>query len=127
MKREAVDLFEKLVVQLDSLHAELTMLAKKSPKDAVNEFKLKFINTVLSQCNSLFGKDNRPFADFETFAADSLPSNSDVTFILSQYIECAEKFRSDNIRIYSGVWWWRIDREERPTIRTAPPKKIVKR
>ena len=79
------------------------MLAKKSPKDAVNEFKLKFINTVLSQCNSLFGKDNRPFADFETFAADSLPSNSDVTFILSQYIECAEKFRSDNIRIYSGV------------------------
>jgi hypothetical protein len=79
MKRDAIDSFEKLVVQLDSLHAELTMLAKKSPKDAVNEFKLKFINTVLAQCNSLFGKENRPFAEFETFSMDALPSNSDVT------------------------------------------------
>jgi|ERR1700733_588723 len=127
MKREAVDLFEKLVAQLDSLHAELTMLAKKSPKDAVNEFKLKFINTVIAQCNSFFGEENRPFADFETFVPDSLPSNSDVTFILSQYIECAEKFRADNIRNYGGVWWWKIDREERPSIRTAPPKKIIRK
>ena len=127
MKRDTVDLFEKLVAQLDALHAELTILAKKSPKDAVNEFKLKFINIVLSQCNTLFGKDNRPFDDFEIFSVESLPSNSDVTFILSQYIECAEKFRADNIKLFGGVWWWRIDREERPTVRTAPPKKVTQK
>jgi hypothetical protein len=127
MKRETVDLFEKLSGQLSSLHAELTMLAKKSPKDAVNEFKLKFINAVLEQCNSLFGDENRPFDDFDRFSVESLPSNSDVTFILSQYIECAEKFRADNIKPYGGVWWWKIDREERPTIRTAAPRKIIRK
>ena len=37
MDRAAVDTFEKLVAQLNSLRVELTMLAKKSPKDAVNE------------------------------------------------------------------------------------------
>jgi hypothetical protein len=126
MNRAAVDSFEKLVAQLGSLHAELTMLVRKSPKDAVNEFKLKFINLILAQCNSLFGKANRPFAEFETFSTDSLPSNSDVTFIISQYIECAEKFRADNIKMFGGTWWWRIDREERPTVRTGPPKKIRK-
>jgi len=66
MDRAAVDTFEKLVAQLNSLRVELTMLAKKSPKDAVNEFKRKFINLILAQCNSLFGKDDRPFAEFET-------------------------------------------------------------
>jgi hypothetical protein len=102
------------------------MLAKKSPKDAVNEFKLKFVNLVLAECNSLFG-EKRPFAEFEIFSIDNLPSNSDVTFIISQYIECAEKFRADNIRMYSGAWWWKIDREEQPTVRTAPPKKIIRK
>ena len=55
MKRTNVDAFEKLVVQLDSIHSELLLLAKKSPNDAVNSFKLKFVNATLNQCNDLFG------------------------------------------------------------------------
>ena len=124
MKRTEVDRFEKLVAQLESLHAELSMLAKKSPNDAVNEFKLKFINTILSQCNSLFGEKRRPFVEFETFPLDQVPSNSDATFIISQYIECGEKFRADNIRQRGGAWWWKIDNEGEPTVRTGAPRKI---
>jgi hypothetical protein len=127
MNRLTVYAFEKLEAQLDSLHAELTMLAKKSPNDAVNEFKLKFINSVLEQNNSLFGQATRPFAEFETFSTDTMPSNSDATFILSQYIECAEKFRADNIKPHRGSWWWKIDREHEPTVRTAPPRKIIRK
>jgi hypothetical protein len=128
MKQADVHIFEKLTAQLESLHSELTMLAKKSPNDAVNTFKLKFVNSTLVECNKFFGVKNRPFAEFETFSPEDMPSNSDVTFIISQYIECAEKFRADNIRRDRVHWWWRIEgeNEDRPTIQTAPPKKIVK-
>src|SRR6266567_8821570 len=111
MKRTNVDVFEKLTAQLESVHSELSMLARKSPNDAVNVFKLKFVNSTLEQCNNLFGDKYRPFPDFETFGMDDVPSNSDVTFMVSQYIECGEKFRSDNILARGGVWWWKLDGE----------------
>lgn len=126
MTQAEVSIFEKLLVQLESLHSELTILAKKSPNDAVNTFKLKLINSTLQQCNDFFGEKNRPFAEFKTFSMDDMPSNSDATFILSQYIECAEKFRADNVMPFGGVWWWRIENEDQPTIRTAVPKKIAR-
>lgn len=126
MKRADVDLFEKLVAQLNGFHQELSISVKKSQSDPVNLFKLNFINGVLRQCNELLGK-NRPFPDFETFSLDDLPSNSDVTFIISQYIECAEKFRADNIKYdrYKG-WSWDLKDDEDEEIPTAPPKKLGK-
>jgi hypothetical protein len=125
MKRSDVDTFEKLMAQLQSFHSELSMLAKKSPNDALNPFKLKFVNITLNQCNSFLGKRYLPFPDFECFSEDQMPSNSDATFIISQYIECAEKFRSDNIEQYHGVWWWKIDGQDEHTMRAAAPKKLT--
>jgi hypothetical protein len=125
--RKDVDHFEKLKGQLDSLYDEISMLAKKAPNDAVNNFKIKFVNTTLLHCNSFFGDEYKPFADFATFETDELPTNSDVTFILAQYIECAEKFRADNIEYdeYSK-WCWKID-DGRYELKTAPPKKLMNR
>lgn len=124
MKRAEVDLFEKLVGQLNGFHEELSVLVKKSPKDAVNTFKLKFINGVLSQCNELLGDDYRPFPDFESFSTEDIPSNSDVTFIISQYIECAEKFRADNIKQDAMArWYWKIE-DGKEELRSAAPKKL---
>jgi hypothetical protein len=126
MKRKDVDVFEKLTAQLDSLHAEVTGLSKKSPNDAVNAFKLKFVNATLSKCNELFGPAYKPFNDFEIFSSEDLPSNSDVTFIVSQYIECAEKFRSDNITRHSTRWYWNVDDEpaDKPNMCTYAPRKL---
>jgi hypothetical protein len=128
MKRSDVDTFEKLMAQLQGFHSELSMLAKKSPNDALNPFKLKFVNVALNECNSFFGQRYRPFPDFECFPEDQMPSNSGATFIISQYIECAEKFRSDNIVQYGVGWWWSIDGEDydEHTVRAAPPKKLSK-
>ena len=128
MKRSDVDAFEKLVGQLQSLHSELTTLAKKSPNNAVNAFKLKFVNSTLDQCNAVLGSRYMPFADFTGFTEDSLPSNSDATFIISQYLECSEKFRSDNIIQEYGSWYWIIDGEyeDDRSAMTAPPKKLAK-
>jgi len=124
MKRSDVDNFEKLNAQLDSLHQEMSMLAKKSPNDAVNAFKIRLVNTTLELCNELFGAKYKPFAEFVTFQTDELPSNSDVTFIVSQYIECAEKFRADNILMEHGLWYWQLD-GMKEKIRTSPPKKLI--
>ena len=48
MKRSEIDLFEKLKAQLDGIYQELSLLAKRSPNDGVNPFKLKFILGVRS-------------------------------------------------------------------------------
>lgn len=127
MKRADADLFEKLIVQLEGFHEEMSVLVKKSPGDAVNQFKLKFINDIIKQFNALLGEKYKPFPDFETFLPDDMPSTSDVSFILSQYIECAEKYRADNIEeIDFNEWFWKVD-GSKGGIRTTRPKKLSRK
>lgn len=120
-----IELFEKIDTQLLGLYNEVSALSKKKPDDAVNLFKLKIINNVITEANNFLG-DERPFTDFDTFDVDAVPSNSDVVLILSQYINCMEKVRSDNITYYSNAWYW-VKEKMRTDIRTAPPKKIAPR
>ena len=123
MNKKEVDLFEKVNGQMEALHAEIAILAKKSPNDAVNKFKLKFVNKVLGEANNLLKGTYKPFAEFAFFEEDDLPSNSDVTLILAQYLNCLDKLRSDNIKRWYGYWVWVI-RGHPSQIRTAPPKKL---
>jgi hypothetical protein len=104
-----VDRFEKLAGQVLGLYEEMSILSKKSPNDAVNKFKLKFINRQLSESNELLAERYRPFADFEVFSEDDVPQNSDVVFILSQYLQCMEKLRGDYVVIQNGIWNWRVE------------------
>ncbi|SEE58230.1 hypothetical protein SAMN04487765_3237 [Tenacibaculum sp. MAR_2010_89] len=131
MNATEVHLFEKTQSQLEGLLTEVTILAKKSPNDGVNKFKLKFINEIIVNGNKVLGKTYKPLDSFEKFDEDDLPSNSDITFILSQYLNCFEKKRADNIyreQKYDGnkyfyEWYWSIDKSK-SKIKTAPPKKI---
>jgi hypothetical protein len=131
MKVIEINLFEKTQAQLEGLLTEVTILSKKSPNDGVNKFKLKFINEIISSSNKLLGKTYKPLDSFEQFEEDDLPSNSDVTFILTQYLNCFEKMRADNItreKRYDGnkyfyEWYWVIGNEV-SNIKTAAPKKI---
>lgn len=131
MTKEDVNKFEKVQSQIEGLLLEVTNLAKKSPNDAVNKFKLKFINEILIEANRVLGKTYKPLSSFEKFDEDDLPSNSDVSFILSQYLSCFEKLRADNIyrkQEYDGnkyfyEWYWVVG-NSKSTIKTAPPKKI---
>ncbi len=36
-------------------------------------------------------------------------ANSDVIFVLSQYLQCFEKFRADNTKIFAGGWRWVVE------------------
>ncbi|MDN4081282.1 hypothetical protein QYF52_25490 [Paenibacillus polymyxa] len=119
-----VSAFEKVQAQLQGLFDEVGTLSKKKPDDAINKFKLKFINPILAEANKLLTGDYKPFSDFEQFDEDSLPTNSDTVLILSQYLNCLEKLRADNIKPYSAYWFW-MENGNKTDIRTAPPKKIT--
>lgn len=114
-----VSRYEKVQAQLQGLFDEIGALSKKKPDDAINQFKLGIINPILSDANKLLKGEYKPFSTFEQFDDDSLPTNSDVLLILSQYLNCLEKLRADNIKEEYGEWVW-----SKTQIRTAPPKKI---
>lgn len=101
---EEVRDLEKLIVQLQGLHGEISLLAKKSPNDGLNLFKLRLINNILAKGNTILAGHYKPFEDFATFDESALPTNSDVTMILTLYLEQAERLRSDNM-VYSGHKW----------------------
>ena len=105
MKSEAeIESLEKLIGQLDGLHSEISQLAKKSPNDGLNKFKLRLVNKVLESGNEILGERYRPFKDFNQFDDDELPTNSDVAMILAQYIEQTQRFRSDHVVNYLHKW-----------------------
>lgn len=121
--REHVEELEKLIGQLQRLYDEITQLAKKSPNDGLNPFKLKLVNNVLERANALLKDRYRPFEDFDQFDSDALPTNSDVTMILAQYMEQAERFRSNNVTQNSmGSWLYEIDGEVGDIASKAPTR-----
>jgi hypothetical protein len=123
MTKQEVDNFEKLQAQLEGLHNEISALSKKSQNDALNKFKLKFVNKIISDSNELLGNDYKPFSDFDTFDENELPSNSDAAMMLTQYLSCFEKLRADNVKQDLGRWHWIIDGKQ-SDIKTVMPKKI---
>ena len=128
MKKKDVERFEKVTGQLEGVYEEITSLSKKSPNDGVNKFKLRLVNKVLEDANSLLNNKHKPFDDFSVFDEDTLPSNSDVAFILAQYLNCMENLRAENIRQkdYSVQWYWVID-GEMSSEKAAQPRKLNRR
>jgi hypothetical protein len=59
-----------------------------------------------------FSEDEyKPFDDFSQFDDAEHPTNSDVTMILAQYIEQAERFRSDHVIYREHKWQYVVDGE----------------
>ena len=126
MTKEEILKFDKTATQLQALHDEVAVLVKKDPKAEVNEFKLKLINKVLVTANDILG-DMKPFDGFEVFDIDALANNGDVAMIISQYINCMEELRKDNVHMFSGRWYWNVDgNKEKNDIRTYMPLKYQK-
>lgn len=122
MDKTDIDVFEKLSGQLISVYEEISLLSKKNPNDAVNKFKLKFLNKLIDDSNKFLTNKYKPFDDFNTFDEDDMPQNSDVVFILSQYLQCYEKLRADNVIQIHGFWYWDTDDEVK--IKTVKPEKL---
>lgn len=126
MTEEQIHNFEKVQAQLDSLHIEISILSKKSQNDALNKFKLKFVNQTLKEANLILTDKYKPFEDFEKFDDEDLPTNSDVNLILGQYLNCMEKLRTDNIeRTGINKWVWTSNNKTTQII-TSQPLKLKK-
>lgn len=126
MTKEQVDTFEKLQAQLSGLHSEISALSKKSQNDALNKFKLKFVNQILSEANQFLGAKYKPFDDFDLFDETDMPTNSDAAMMLTQYLNCFEKFRADNIKMADSFphhWYWIVE-GKLSNIRTVTPNII---
>lgn len=108
---EDIEKLEKTIGQLKAVHGEMSLLSKKSQNDAVNKFKLGMINKVIASANDVLGSDYRPFEDFEAFDVDDLPSNSDVVFVIAQYLEEVERYRTDNVVNHDYKWVYLIEGE----------------
>lgn len=106
-----IDTFIKLLIQIEEFLEGFIELSKKKPNDAVNKFKLKFINNLLTTSNEIIDVKNKPFEEFESFNEDELPTNSDVVLILSQYVACLKKFGRESSQYYNHVRYWTINGE----------------
>jgi hypothetical protein len=87
--------FNKISLQLEGLHEEIDKLSKKKPDAAINDFKLSFINELIAKANLILDSEYLPFNEFKSFDKEKLPSNSDVVFIISQYIKAFNREYSD--------------------------------
>jgi len=125
MKTEDVYKFEKIQGQLQGLYNEIGTLSKKTPNDPLNKFKLKFINQILISANEFLDGKYKPFQGFEKFEDDELPTNSDVTIILEQYLTCLENFRTDNVSTKDSAygWFWLVDGKA-SNLKTTTPNKL---
>jgi hypothetical protein len=124
MKSESeIEILEKLIGQLNGLYSEISQLAKKSPNDGLNKFKLSLVNKVITSANALLGGRYMPFGDFSQFDDVDLPTNSDVTMILAQYIEQTERFRSDQVIYHMHRWQYVIDGEP-SGLEARPPTRV---
>ena len=121
MNEQQVETFLKLKPQLKSAYDEISLLSKKKPTDALNKFKLKFINSILARANEVLGEKYKPFPDeFDLFNEDDMPNNGDVVFILSHYLTSLEKLRCDNIAHSNYQWYWVLSGEVSDK-KTDPP------
>ncbi|MBS4012050.1 MAG: hypothetical protein KGZ72_15005 [Roseovarius sp.] len=108
---EDIEKLEKTIGQLKAIHGEISLLSKKSQNDAINKFKLGMINKVIASANKVLGSNYRPIDDFEGFELVQMPSNSDVVFVIAQYLEEIERYRTDNVVKHAYQWVYLIEGE----------------
>lgn len=114
MKKEDIILFEKLRIQFEALHKELSPHALKKPNDAINKFKISIVNNYLNDINKIIGEEFVPITGFLVFEEDTLPSISDVVLVISQYLKSMEMFRSCNIYFdeVDRCWFYNEDEND---------------
>ena len=124
--RETVARLEGLVGNLDGTYSELREMARKKPNDGLNKFKIGIVNALVGRLNALLGKKYTPLEGFKGFSEDDVPTNSDVTLILAQYVEQLERYRADNLKMSSGRWIYDVQ-DRGAELRAAPPAKLTKK
>ncbi len=90
---EEIIKFEMLNELAESIYLEMKEFSKKKPDDALNPFKVKNVNRVLTQLKEFLTKE--PTASFLDLLDDeTLPTNSDAILIIGQFKASMDNFRN---------------------------------
>jgi len=85
--------FDRLNPMLEAAHREMSELSKKKQDGVVNALKIKMINRLLTELSDVIKDD--PSHDFvDKLDEETLPQNSDVVLILSQWQAALKQFRT---------------------------------
>ena len=90
------EVVEKLIAQIEGFYGEMSVLSKSKPDNPLNAFKLKFINDKLIEANRVLVGEYQPLKGFTVFDDATLPTNSDVVMVLSQYLTRLKAWRRAN-------------------------------
>lgn len=85
--------FEMLNELADSIYTEMKEFSKKKPDDALNAFKVKNVNRVLTQLKE-FLKDEPTVSFLDLLDSETLPSNSDAILIIGQFKASMDNYRN---------------------------------
>lgn len=110
-----VNQFLMLRESVTGLYEEMKDLTKKSSKETLNEFKIKSLNRVLKPLRELL-KDQPTAMFLDLLEDDSLPTNSDVVIVLSQYLSAMKKYEERYYRVTPGTYTKRWNTKENPMV-----------
>lgn len=119
---DEVEKYDRMHPQLESLRTEMAVLSKPKPDGPINKFKLGHINNLLVDANTLLQGEYKPLKGFSQFDEAVLPTNSDVVFVLSQYLEALETWRSASVKNDAYKWVW--DTKKPPVLEAEPPRRL---
>lgn len=81
---EQASAYDRLVPMLEAAHREMSELSKKKQDGVVNALKIKMLNRLLTELSKVLeGDASHAFVDM--LDEDTLPQNSDVVLVLSQW------------------------------------------
>jgi|SRR6266516_3541879 len=93
--------YDRLFPMLEAAHHEMSELSKKKQDGVVNALKIRNINRLLTELQRLLKKD--PSRDFvELLDEETLPQNSDVVLLLSQWRAALQQYK----RCHSSYGNW---------------------
>lgn len=93
-------------------------------EDHISEFQYRIIVSLLEDSNIILGYDYAPGFSWNLLTdVGEKMSRNDIIMLLSQYIQCMDRFRSDNVTGDGDHWYWIIE-GERTDIRTSIPLKL---
>ena len=108
-----VNQFLMLRELVTGLYDEMKDFAKKSANETLNEFKIKSLNRVLIPLKEVL-KDQPTALFLDVLDESSLPTNSDVVIILSQYLSAMQKYEDRYYRLDKLKYTKRWNTKENP-------------
>lgn len=99
---EQIIKFQMLNELADSIYIEMKEFSKKKPDDALNPFKVKNVNRVLTQLKG-FLKEEPTSVFLDLLDDETLPTNSDAILIIGQFKASMDNYRNKYTTRY-GNW-----------------------